>query len=154
MHVSILKHQFVIHIAADEDEDKVEQMVFDIFVILVSVFSSFLCIRSLYRAHNLRVVSISLKGLWYTLFPFFYIEHQSASVGKPRHLFCNFFFSSPDMSAHVSFSDLLCCCHWVNRSVNVRQYIESQCLNSERTGTVRQRSSGWDFTFHQLLHVN
>lgn len=81
MHVSILKHQFVIHIAADEDEDKVEQMVFDIFVILVSVFSSFLCIRSLYRAHNLRVVSISLKGLWYTLFPFFYIEHQSASVG-------------------------------------------------------------------------
>lgn len=63
-HVSILQHQFrsefVIRIAADEDDDKVEQMLFDIFVILVSVFSSFLCIRSLYRAHNLRVVSIFL----------------------------------------------------------------------------------------------
>lgn len=86
-HVSILQHQFrsefVIRIAADEDDDKVEQMLFDIFVILVSVFSSFLCIRSLYRAHNLRVVSIFLKRFMVHLISFgsVYKAHRSASVG-------------------------------------------------------------------------
>ncbi|XP_022318033.2 mucolipin-3-like [Crassostrea virginica] len=39
---------------SDSDQDKAEAMVFDVFVIIVSVFSSFLCIRSLYRAHSLR----------------------------------------------------------------------------------------------------
>lgn len=43
---------------ADSDQDKAEAMVFDVFVIIVSVFSSFLCIRSLYRAHSLRKVSV------------------------------------------------------------------------------------------------
>lgn len=86
-HVSILQHQFrsefVIRIAADEDDDKVEQMLFDIFVILVSVFSSFLCIRSLYRAHNLRVVSNFLKRfmLHFISFGSVYKAHRSASVG-------------------------------------------------------------------------
>ncbi|XP_061180891.1 mucolipin-3-like [Saccostrea echinata] len=43
---------------SDDQADKLGQMLFDIFVILVSVFSSFLCIRSLYRTHKLRVETV------------------------------------------------------------------------------------------------
>lgn len=67
---------------SDEDEDKVEQMVFDIFVVLVSVFSSFLCIRSLYRAHNLRVETVQ----------FFKTRHRKDLSFSDRFEFVNLWY--------------------------------------------------------------
>uniref|UniRef100_K1REV9 Mucolipin-3 n=1 Tax=Magallana gigas TaxID=29159 RepID=K1REV9_MAGGI len=76
------RSEFVIRIAADEDDDKVEQMLFDIFVILVSVFSSFLCIRSLYRAHNLRVETVQ----------FFKTRHRKDLSFHDRFEFVNLWY--------------------------------------------------------------